>query len=139
GLPGGDAAPREVRALRERAPVVRAGAEGGRRGLPGPRGRRRTFVTRRRLGARPRRHAVRFRARRPPERLLGAVAHRALTGVVLVGGASTRFGSPKALAEVEGETFLARAKRVLQEACDEVLVVGKAGELPFEVIDDASA
>jgi len=66
------------------------------------------------------------------------VAHRPLTGVVLVGGASTRFGSPKALAKIDGETFVERAKRVLAEACDEVLVVGKAGELPFEVIDDAS-
>jgi molybdopterin-guanine dinucleotide biosynthesis protein A len=66
------------------------------------------------------------------------VARRALTGVVLVGGASSRFGSPKALARLDGETFVDRARRVLGEACDEVLVVGKAGELPFEVIDDAS-
>ena len=57
---------------------------------------------------------------------------------MLVGGASSRFGSPKALATIEGETFADRAKRVLGEACDEVLVVGKAGELPFDVIDDAS-
>jgi molybdopterin-guanine dinucleotide biosynthesis protein A len=66
------------------------------------------------------------------------VARRALSGVVLVGGASTRFGSPKALAQLDGETFVDRARRILAEACDEVLVVGKAGELPFEVIDDAS-
>jgi molybdopterin-guanine dinucleotide biosynthesis protein A len=66
------------------------------------------------------------------------VAHRQLTGVLLVGGASTRFGSPKALAEIDGETFADRGRRVLDEACDEVLVVGKSGELPFEVIDDAS-
>lgn len=57
---------------------------------------------------------------------------------MLVGGASTRFGSPKALAELDGETFVDRARRILAGACDEVLVVGKAGELPFEVIDDAS-
>jgi molybdopterin-guanine dinucleotide biosynthesis protein A len=63
---------------------------------------------------------------------------RSLTGVLLVGGASTRFGSPKALAEIDGESFADRGRRVLAEACDEVLVVGKAGELPFEVIDDAS-
>jgi len=67
------------------------------------------------------------------------VADRALTGVVLVGGASTRFGSPKALAELDGETFVERASRVLAAACDEVLVVGKAGELPFEVVDDESS
>jgi len=66
------------------------------------------------------------------------VARRALTGVVLVGGASKRFGSPKALAEIDGETFVERAKRILAEACDEVLVVGKAGELRFDVVDDGS-
>jgi molybdenum cofactor guanylyltransferase len=66
------------------------------------------------------------------------VADRPLTGVLLVGGASARFGSPKALAEIDGETFAERGRRVLAEACDEVLVVGKAGELPFAVLDDAS-
>jgi molybdenum cofactor guanylyltransferase len=67
------------------------------------------------------------------------VADRALTGVVLVGGASTRFGSPKALAELDGEMFVERARRILAAACDEVLLVGKAGELPFEVVDDGSS
>jgi molybdenum cofactor guanylyltransferase len=67
------------------------------------------------------------------------VARRPLTGVLLVGGASRRFGSPKALALLDGETLVDRGRRVLGEACDEVLVVGKAGELPFEVIDDAAA
>lgn len=66
------------------------------------------------------------------------MAHRRLTGVLLVGGASTRFGSPKALAEIDGETFADRGRRVLAAACDEVLVVGKQGELPFDVIDDAT-
>jgi molybdopterin-guanine dinucleotide biosynthesis protein A len=66
------------------------------------------------------------------------VAHRALTGVLLVGGASARFGSPKALIELDGESLADRGRRVLGEACDEVLVVGKAGELPFEVIDDGA-
>jgi molybdopterin-guanine dinucleotide biosynthesis protein A len=66
------------------------------------------------------------------------VAHRALTGVLLVGGASRRFGSPKALARVDGETLADRGRRVLEAVCDEVLVVGKRGELPFDVIDDAS-
>ena len=55
-----------------------------------------------------------------------------------MGGASTRFGSPKALAEIDGETFAERGRRVLAAACDEVLVVGKSGELPFEVLDDES-
>jgi molybdopterin-guanine dinucleotide biosynthesis protein A len=66
------------------------------------------------------------------------VAHRPLTGVLLVGGASTRFGSPKALADIGGETLAERGWRTLGDACDERLAVGKAGELklPFDVIDD---
>jgi molybdenum cofactor guanylyltransferase len=66
------------------------------------------------------------------------VARRALTGVLLVGGASRRYGSPKALAELDGETLASRGWRVLAQACEEVLVVGKAGELPFDVLDDGS-
>ena len=58
--------------------------------------------------------------------------------MLLVGGASRRFGSPKALIELDGETLHDRGRRVLAAACDEVLVVGKAGELPFEVLDDGS-
>ena len=57
---------------------------------------------------------------------------------MLVGGASRRFGSPKALVEVGGETLVERARRVLGEACEEVLVVGKRGELPFDVLDDGT-
>jgi molybdopterin-guanine dinucleotide biosynthesis protein A len=69
------------------------------------------------------------------------VAHRALTGVLLVGGASTRFGSPKALAKIDGETFAERAWRLLADACDERLAVGKAADalpLPFPLVDDDS-
>ena len=63
----------------------------------------------------------------------------ALTGVVLVGGASERFGSPKALARFRGETLAERAQRLLGEVCDEVLVVGKrADDLPFPVLDDGT-
>ncbi len=63
-----------------------------------------------------------------------------LSGVLLVGGASTRFGSPKALARFRGETLAERAWRVLGEACDERLAVGKKGELalPFPVLDDGA-
>jgi len=66
------------------------------------------------------------------------VADRRLTGVLLVGGASARFGSPKALALVDRETLAERAWRVLGDACDERLALGKAGELelPFDVRDD---
>src|SRR5436190_23059420 len=35
--------------------------------------------------------------------------------------------------------FVERARRILAAACDEVLLVGKAGELPFEVVDDGSS
>jgi molybdopterin-guanine dinucleotide biosynthesis protein A len=64
-----------------------------------------------------------------------------LTGVLLVGGASRRFGSPKAFARLRGETLAERAWRLLGEVCDERLAVGKAAdglELPFPVLDDAS-
>jgi molybdenum cofactor guanylyltransferase len=67
------------------------------------------------------------------------VANRPLTGVLLVGGASTRFGSPKALAVFDGESLAERAWRLLGEACDERIAVGKHEyALPFEVLDDAS-
>ena len=67
------------------------------------------------------------------------MADPALTGVLLVGGASTRFGSPKALAEIDGETFADRGRRILAAACEEVLVVGKRRDgLPFDVIDDGT-
>jgi molybdopterin-guanine dinucleotide biosynthesis protein A len=36
-----------------------------------------------------------------------------LTGVLLVGGASERFGSPKALARFRGETLASRGERLL--------------------------
>jgi len=67
------------------------------------------------------------------------VARPRLTGVLLVGGASTRFGSPKALTRLGDETLAARAWRTLGEACDDRLAVGKHGdglELPFELVDD---
>jgi aminoglycoside 6-adenylyltransferase len=64
------------------------------------------------------------------------------TGVLLVGGASERFGSPKALAQFRGETLAERGWRVLNEVCAEVVAVGKPGdalELPFPVLDEGSA
>jgi molybdopterin-guanine dinucleotide biosynthesis protein A len=67
------------------------------------------------------------------------VAHRPLTGVLLVGGASTRFGSPKALARVGDETLAERAWRLLGETCSERIAVGKREhELPFDVLDDGT-
>jgi molybdopterin-guanine dinucleotide biosynthesis protein A len=69
------------------------------------------------------------------------VARRGLTGILLVGGASRRFGSPKALARLGEETLAERGWRVLGEACQERLAVGKAAdglELPFPLLDDAT-
>ena len=63
----------------------------------------------------------------------------AVTGVLLVGGASERFGSPKALAPFRGQTLAERAWGVLGATCDEVLAVGKSAdvlELPFPILDD---
>jgi molybdenum cofactor guanylyltransferase len=67
------------------------------------------------------------------------VANRALTGVLLVGGASKRFGSPKALAVVDGETLAERAWNLLGAVCDERIAVGKNEyDLPFDVLDDGT-
>jgi molybdenum cofactor guanylyltransferase len=66
---------------------------------------------------------------------------KGVAGVLLVGGASARFGSPKALAVHEGETLAERAHRTLSEAFGRVLVVGKDADgldLPFPLVDDGS-
>jgi molybdopterin-guanine dinucleotide biosynthesis protein A len=69
------------------------------------------------------------------------MAHRRLSGVLLLGGASRRFGSPKALARLGGTTLAERAWGILGEACDERLAFGKNAdelELPFPVLDDGT-
>ena len=69
------------------------------------------------------------------------MAGHGLTGILLVGGASRRFGSPKALAQLDGETLAERAWRLLGETCDERIAVGKAADrlpLAFPVLDDES-
>jgi molybdopterin-guanine dinucleotide biosynthesis protein A len=68
------------------------------------------------------------------------VADRGLTGILLVGGASRRFGSPKALARLDGRTLAERQWETLA-FCDERLAVGKRDDgldLPFPVFDDGS-
>jgi molybdenum cofactor guanylyltransferase len=68
------------------------------------------------------------------------VADRSLTGVLLVGGASTRFGSPKALATIDGRTLAEIGWETLA-FCAERIAVGKDAdglELPFPVIDDGT-
>ncbi len=63
-----------------------------------------------------------------------------VTGILLVGGASERFGSSKARAQFRGETLAERAWRILHEVCEEVFAVGKGdgAGLPFPVFDDGS-
>jgi molybdopterin-guanine dinucleotide biosynthesis protein A len=61
-----------------------------------------------------------------------------LTGVLLVGGASTRFGSPKALARLGGRTLAEIGWETLA-FCDERIAVGKTADgldLPFPLLDD---
>lgn len=48
-----------------------------------------------------------------------------ILGAVLAGGRSTRFGSDKALALLDGQTLLARAVECLAAQCDAVIVVGR--------------
>lgn len=69
------------------------------------------------------------------------MARHGVTGILLVGGASRRYGSPKALARFEGETLAERAYRVLGAACECVIAVGKTADelpLPFPLVDDRS-
>ncbi len=64
-----------------------------------------------------------------------------LTGILLVGGASRRFGSAKALALWDGKSLAAHAWELLGETCGERVAVGKVGdelELPFPVLDDGT-
>jgi molybdopterin-guanine dinucleotide biosynthesis protein A len=65
-----------------------------------------------------------------------------LTGVLLLGGLSRRFGSVKALATLGQETLAERAWRVLGEACGQRVAVGKEADqlgLPFPVQDDGTS
>ena len=64
------------------------------------------------------------------------MADSGLTGILLVGGASSRFGSPKALARFGGETLAERAWRLLGDVCDERIAVGRGEGLPFPLLAD---
>ena len=56
-------------------------------------------------------------------------------GAVLAGGQSSRFGSDKALALLDGQTLLTRAVDTLAQWCDAVVVVGRS-EAPAPTIPD---
>lgn len=47
-----------------------------------------------------------------------------ITGLILAGGKSSRFGSDKALAQKGGRTFLALAYDLLKDVCDRVVISG---------------
>ena len=47
---------------------------------------------------------------------------KVIAGIILAAGASSRMGTPKALLDFRGETFLDRLIRVLSGACDPVIV-----------------
>jgi len=46
-----------------------------------------------------------------------------IAGIILAAGASSRMGTPKALLEYRGETFVGRLVRVLKKSCNPVIVV----------------
>jgi molybdenum cofactor guanylyltransferase len=48
-----------------------------------------------------------------------------ILGAVLAGGQSSRFGSDKALAKLQGQTLIARAVDALSGWCEHVVVVGR--------------
>lgn len=55
-----------------------------------------------------------------------------LVGGLLVGGASVRFGRPKALELLDGRSFAGRAARALRGVADEVVLLGE-GPVPDEL------
>ncbi|WP_095012099.1 molybdenum cofactor guanylyltransferase [Tsuneonella mangrovi] len=58
-----------------------------------------------------------------------------ILGVVLAGGQSTRFGSDKALAEIDGRTLLDLAVERLSRWCDRVVVAGRE-DAPAPTVPD---
>ena len=58
-----------------------------------------------------------------------------ILGCVLAGGQSTRFGSDKALAELDGRPLIAHAVDALAGWCERVVVVGRA-EAPAPTLPD---
>ena len=55
-----------------------------------------------------------------------AATRLTVTGIVLAGGRSSRFGGPKLDARIDGEPLLALATRAIAEVADEVLIAGPA-------------
>ena len=60
------------------------------------------------------------------------MTHRSqTTAIVLAGGRSTRFGSPKLAADLDGEPLLNHALRALGAVADQILVAGASSPIPF--------
>ncbi|MDE2411066.1 MAG: molybdenum cofactor guanylyltransferase [Sphingomonadales bacterium] len=58
-----------------------------------------------------------------------------ILGAILAGGQSSRFGSDKALAEIDGHSLLALAVDALSAWCEKVVVVGRE-EAPAPTLPD---
>ena len=63
----------------------------------------------------------------------------AATAIVLAGGRSSRFGSDKLAADLDGVPLLHHAIRAVADVCAEVLVVGAPTGLSVELPDDIAA
>ncbi|MDP6044312.1 MAG: molybdopterin-guanine dinucleotide biosynthesis protein B [Phycisphaerae bacterium] len=70
------------------------------------------------------------------EFLADRLAAEPLYGCVLIGGKSTRMGTPKHLIETDGKTWLARTIEYMAQTVSQVVISG-AGEVPDELSDYA--
>jgi len=62
-------------------------------------------------------------------------SHGGRTGIVLVGGRSSRIGVPKALLELAGEPLLRHVVRALAPCCDEIVLVAAPRDAQPEELD----
>lgn len=65
--------------------------------------------------------------------------HGGRTGIVLVGGRSSRIGVPKALLDLAGEPLLRHVVRALAPSCDEIVLVAAPRDAQPEELDSGLA